>query len=197
MRSSCSVACLCLPCSTPTEALVAAWTARPEPQGSLPRLTPISTLMCNSDFSRCQALFCLGSISQPSRDLSKVSGLGKAWALQRLELPALNHQGLLRWPNPQPQAYKPVLPLLRDNVVEVSGQMGVENQQWGVGTWWLPHPVCRFREPSSQNQLCTLSPGETPPDPLEFLVPNEGEMCGDVSLWPSAWHRVEHVMSAK
>lgn len=46
-RSSCSVACLCLPCSTPTEALVAAWTARPEPQGALPRLMPISTLMCN------------------------------------------------------------------------------------------------------------------------------------------------------
>lgn len=34
----------------------------------------------------------------------------------------------------------------------------------------------------TQNQPCTVSPGETPLDPLEFMVQDQGEMYGDVSL---------------
>lgn len=60
----------------------------------LARLTPVPTLMWDSGFSRSLALFCLGSISRPSRDLSKVSGLGEAWALQGLEPSTLCHQDL-------------------------------------------------------------------------------------------------------
>lgn len=60
----------------------------------LARLTPVPTLMWDSGFSRSLALYCLGSISLSSRDLSKVSGLGEAWALQGLEPLTLCHQVL-------------------------------------------------------------------------------------------------------
>ena len=36
--------------------------------------------------------------------------------------------------------------------------------------------------PSSQNQLCTLSSEETPPDRLKLMVQSEPEICGDISL---------------
>lgn len=34
----------------------------------------------------------------------------------------------------------------------------------------------------TQNQSCTLSPGETSRDPLELMVQDKGEMYGDASL---------------
>lgn len=89
-----------LPHATSLEAPAATRAARPKLRGALPlaRLTPVPALLWDSGFSGSQALFCLEPISQPSRDLSKVSGPGEAWVLQGFEPSTLCHQDLSQWP---------------------------------------------------------------------------------------------------
>lgn len=111
----------------------------------LARLTPVPalTLTWDSGSSRSRALFCLGPISQPARDLSKVSVRERPGLCRDLNPRPCAIKISRSGPSPRPQACKPSPPLLSNNAIEISGHTGMENQQWGVRICRLPHPVSR------------------------------------------------------